>query len=238
LQTGVALPPSSVGPRTLLVASPSDWGFDGVMKLAFALCLMIGCGGGQDAALKPGRPAPVEDDPVAAANGDGSGPVAAANSADGPHISRSVGVDGGAVVFWPRVIPKTSDATINALARDMQAKIVELTKKAVGEDKIDVRPEPERVCPKMGCAAMTVGVLLTHVGGGCTAVALVSGSGQAPQKLVPWAGKVAMAKTEVPFREYAESEITIRDAVPCKDLLAAMAARDIDVRGAIKAAKD
>jgi len=154
---------------------------------------------------------------------------------DGPHISRSVGEDGGVIVFWPRVIPSSDDAGIRDLAGELQRRLVELTNKVVGDRRVDVRPEPERVCPRMGCAAMTVGVLLTHQGGGCTAVALVSGSGKGAAQLVPWAGKVELKKTEVPFRDYPESQVTIRDAIPCKDLIAALADADSSIRGAIKA---
>lgn len=191
------------------------------------LCALVSCGGSQDASPIPGRPAPVEDDPVAPSG---------ASEKDGPHISRSVGKEGGAVVFWPRVIPKSDDPAITKLAGELQQKLAEVTKKVVAADAVDVRPEPERVCPKAGCAAITVGVLLTAQGGGCTAVALVSGAGQSATKLIPWAGKVTLAQTEVPFRDYPESQVTIRDSVPCPELIAKLAAKEAELRGAIKAA--
>jgi hypothetical protein len=194
-----------------------------------SVCLAIAlsaCGGAEDKPLPPGRPAPA--DPVA--------PPAPAEP-DGPHISRSVGVEDGAIVFWPRVIPKTDDPKITAVATDLQRRLFDVTAKVVKKELIDMRPEPERVCPKAGCKAMTVGVLLTHSGGGCTAIALVSGAGTAPAELVPWGGKVSLAKTDVPFREYPENEVTIRDAVPCDQLASKLGERDGAVRAAIKAAR-
>src|SRR5690606_23761451 len=99
------------------------------------------------------------------------GPAPAPGSQDGPEISRSVGEEGGLVVFWPRVIPRTDDAAIRGHAAKLQERLVAIAKKKY-KSKIDVRPEPERVCPQRGCDAATLGVLLTHRDGGCTATAL------------------------------------------------------------------
>ena len=85
---------------------------------------------------------------------------------------------------------------------------------------------------------MTVGVLLTHGGGGCTVLALVSEPGTEPQRIVPWAGIVKLAKEEVPFREYPESQVTVRDSVPCTELLAALSKREAEVVKAISAAAE
>jgi hypothetical protein len=161
-----------------------------------------------------------------------------ASNKDGPHISRSVGKEGGVVVFWPRVIPKTEEPAITSLAGDLQKRLAELARKALPGREVDVRPEPERVCPRAGCEAMTVGVLLTHGGGGCSALALVSEPGTSPQRIIPWAGIVKLASQEVPFREYPESHVTIRDSVPCSDLLAALSKREAEVVKAIAEAGD
>ena len=83
---------------------------------------------------------------------------------------------------------------------------------------------------------MTLGVLLTHRGGGCTAIALVSKKGKAPAKLVPWAGTVDLRDRQVPFREFPESQVTIRDGVPCAELASKLDDKDKELRGAIKAA--
>lgn len=198
----------------------------------------VACGGAEERPL-PGRPAPVEpfdDDhsgvsqPAGKPAGDAPAPVT--KNADGPHISRSAGDQGGLVVFWPRVIPKADDAKTRALAKKLQERLVALGEKKFG-GKVDVRPEPERVCPKSGCEAATLGVLFVHGDGGCTAVALVSKPGKSPARLVPWAGVVTLKADEVPFREYPENQVSIRDAVPCDDFLDALGKRDMDIEAAL-----
>ena len=201
----------------------------------YALILVVvGCGGGGEELPAPGRPAPVEpfdparDNEVSQPAGPTPAP-APASTGDGPHISRSTGEKGGIVVFWPRVIPKTDDPAVHEHAAMLQKQLAAIAEKKY-PGKVDVRPEPERVCPRSGCSAATLGVLLAHGGGGCTAVALVADPGTSPTRLVPWAGKVRLKAQEVPFREYPESAVTISDAVPCDQLAAAAekAAKDIE----------
>ena len=84
---------------------------------------------------------------------------------------------------------------------------------------IDVRPEPERVCPRAGCSAMTVGVLLTRNQNGCVALALVSGPGAAPAKLVAWGGGIRLQNDTVPFREPPETMVTVTDYLTCDGFL-------------------
>ncbi len=176
------------------------------------------------------------DGPASGATGAaGSGQPAGATSKDAPEISRSVGEKGGVVLFWPRVIPRSDDPAISKLAGELQGKLATLAQKAVPGARLDQRPEPERVCPRDGCAAMTVGVLLVHAQGGCTALGLVSGPGTAEQQIVPWAGVVKLAKERIPFRDHPESQVTIRDAVPCKDLLGKLAERQEEIVKAISA---
>ena len=212
--------------RSTILASTLGW------------CLLsLGCGGG-DSRPVPGRPAPVEslgdevDDVPSTDTTDGT-PKPAGKS-DGPHISRSVGEEGGVVVFWPRVIPKTDDVAITSLAGDLQKELAGVVKTTFTGKAVDVRPEPERVCPRDGCAAMTVGLLLTHIKGGCAVMALVSGPGKAPQKVVPWAGLVKLKRDEVPFREPPESDVTIKDAVPCADVMKQLEEKKGDVVAAMK----
>jgi hypothetical protein len=136
-------------------------------------------------------------------------------------------------VFWPRVIPRTDDPAIGKLAGELQGKLVTLAAKAAPGRKVDRRPEPERVCPRAGCDAMTLGVLLVHGGGGCTALGLVSGAGTGEQRIVPWAGVVKLAQDRIPFRDHPENQVTIRDAVPCKDLIGKLAEAEGDVVKAV-----
>ena len=179
----------------------------------------------------PPPPAPVEAPPPP------PGPAPVIRN-DGPHISRSVGVEGGAVVFWPRVIPASDDPELKRLAGELQNQLVAVTKEALVGKTVEARPEPERVCPREGCKAMTVGVLLAHLQGGkgCVAVALVSRPGESPIELVPWAGRVKLKRDEIPFREFPESEVTVSDAVPCVELVKSLGERKKEIAAAIVAA--
>jgi hypothetical protein len=201
------------------------------------------------AACKPSKPA---TPPAGAASSEPSATAAASSvpsaaptaeptaeaqtdpTKDAPEISRSVGKEGGVVVFWPRVVPRTDDPAIHDAAAGLQKKLTELVAKALPKRERDVRPEPERVCPKTGCAAMTVGVVLTSKDKGCVAVALVAKPGTEASKLVPWAGTVELRGEEAAFRAAPESFITVTDMVPCAKLLDSLAKGDAAVVKAIK----
>lgn len=142
----------------------------------------------------------------------------AGDANDAPEISRSVGAEGGVLLFWPRVIPKTSDAAMRENAAALQGRLRAMAEQAAPGKPIDVRPEPERVCGQDGCLAMTVGAALLEVGGGCAVVGLVAGPGTSPTKIVPWIGEVKIAQNEVAFREPPESQVTITDGVPCGEV--------------------
>jgi hypothetical protein len=187
----------------------------------FAL-MLCGCGPKTEAETPTDEPAPGSDEP---------GPKTAGDR-DAPEISRSLGEKGGIVVFWPRVIPRSGDPEIKALAGKLQERLRDIAGKNGGT--VDVRPEPERVCPEDGCNASTLGALLVHKDGGCTVLGLVSGSGQAPVRIIPWAGLVKLKKDSVPFRDLPENEVTVRDAVPCKDLIDKLGEKEADVAAALK----
>ena len=213
---------------------------------ALLLCAALGI-----AACKPSKPpsstegAPTSE-PAASATPESSasaGPTAEPSptaepdpTKDAPEISRSAGKEGGVVVFWPRVAPRTDDPAVHEAAAGLQKKLTELVAKALPKRERDVRPEPERVCPKSGCAAMTVGVVLSARDKGCVAVALVAKAGAEPSKLIPWAGAVDLKSEEVAFRAPAESMLTINDMVPCAKLLEMAAKNDAAVVKAIKEA--
>jgi hypothetical protein len=205
----------------------------------FLLLAAVSCGPDKDPELAPGRPAPVEPydpdarDGVSQRAGQDGAPKP--SSKDGPEISRSAGREGGVVVFWPRVIPKTEDAAMKTLAGKLQEELVALARGKF--DHVDVRPEPERVCPRAGCKGSTFGVLLTHGGGGCTALALVSKPGTAPMQIVPWGGIVKLKRDSIPFREHPESEVTIQDAVPCDKLIDSLKERRPEIEKALEAVR-
>lgn len=146
----------------------------------------------------------------------------AGKGSDAPEISRSVGEEGGVLVFWPRVIPRTQDAAMRETAAAIQSRLRAMAEAAAPERAIDVRPEPERVCAKEGCLATTVGAALLDVGGGCAVVGLVAEAGASPTKIVPWVGEVKLATAEVPFRDPPESQVTIVDAMPCDEVVGAL----------------
>jgi hypothetical protein len=179
---------------------------------------------------------PLAEKPIATQS-DPGGDV---SSSDAPEISRSVGAAGGVVVLWPRIVltrqgsGKPDDAT-RELARGLQARVAELVRSAAPGKNIDVRPEPERVCPRSGCTAASVGLLFAKAGDGCAAVALVSAPGQSPAKLVPWLGAARLTSDSVPFRKQAEEAVRVTDFSRCS-ALAGEKDHDADVQAAVKGA--
>lgn len=175
-----------------------------------------------------------------AGGGTGPGGVIAGSPQDarflGPEISHSKGVAGGVVVLWPRIIPSGIAAENQAMAQQIQGKVRQLVEKAVPGKPIDMRPSPERVCPRTGCDAMSVGVLFTRKNNSCMAVALVNGPGPSQIKLVPWGGEVQLKADSIGFRDMPESYVTIKDFANCDSLLTEMAKSDAFVEAAIRAA--
>ncbi len=164
-------------------------------------------------------------------------PPAGASSVDAPEISRSVGVRGGVVVLWPRIAPRSEDPAVRAIATAVQQRLRAVVERALPGRPIDVRPEPERVCPRQGCAAMTVGASLFHTPrGGCTVVAIVSGAGMSPQRLLQWVGNVTLRESIVPYREPPEGRMVAEDMARCSDVASQFAAREEDIVRAIREA--
>lgn len=162
-------------------------------------------------------------------------PPAAAGQADGPEISRSRGVEGGVVILWPRIIPATEAEETRALATGVQARLRRIVADMLPGSEIDVRPEPERVCPQGGCEGISVGALLMREDGGCAVVALVGGPGRSPVRLVPLVGRIRLNGPFVPFREPPESKVTITDFGRCSSLLDELPEHRSDVEAAIRA---
>ncbi len=160
------------------------------------------------------------------------------NQPAGPRVSTSTGTEGGVVVLWPRVIPDDGAAALQEQASALQTRLGEIAKRVFAEDSIDVRPEPQRVCPRAGCVGMSLGALLLHDRGGCAILALVSAAGTRPARIVPWAARVQVLKKFVPFREPPEAHVRVLDMVPCADILGALDEREPDVQKALQAATD
>ncbi|MCA9635897.1 MAG: hypothetical protein KC420_07705 [Myxococcales bacterium] len=152
----------------------------------------------------------------------------------GPEIAHSRGVKGGVVLLWPRVIPSSIAGENAQLAGQIQAHLKGTIERALPGKPIDVRPSPERVCPREGCEGMPINVLFNRNGSACLVVALIGGPGAAPVRLIPWAGTVEFKADTVPHREPPESQVVIKDYVPCDALLNAMKDNDSFVEAAIR----
>ncbi len=188
--------------------------------LLCAVCLTA-CGGGTQTTPTPTSPA---------AAGSSSMATAAAapplNGSDAPVISRSGGQQGGIVVLWPRVIPAAGADALRPLALSLQTRLRGLAAARFPSNRIDVRPEPERVCPRNGCAAASVGAVLVHRGRGCAVLAYVSPPGKSPATLIPWSDNVELRARTVPFRAPPESSMAVHDLVPCDHLLDALGSHE------------
>jgi hypothetical protein len=117
------------------------------------------------------------------------------------------------------VIPRDNAPETREIAAALQQRLRTILERTFPGKPVDVRPEPERVCPRAGCIAFTVGVLLHRNQAGCVAIALVSGPGTSSAKLVPWGGNVRLRSNVVPFREPPETQITVTDYLRCNEFL-------------------
>lgn len=153
------------------------------------------------------------------------------------EISHSKGVPGGIVLLWPRIVPKAQTTAMRGPAKALQDRLKAMLEQHFPGRPIDVRPEPERVCPKLGgCDASSVGVLIGVRDGECVAVVIVSKPGMSEQVLMPWAGLMT-TKMFVPFREPPESSIQLQEMVPCDKLTIATLEREDRVKDALKVAE-
>lgn len=193
-----------------------------------------GAGG---AATDPTAPGPTGQ----TSTGTTQGPTPVAGGRDdsrflGPEISHSKGVAGGVVVLWPRIIPSSIAEENAQLAGQVQAKMKSVVEKALPGRPIDVRPKPERVCPKAGCDAMSINVLFTRNSTACAVIAIINAPGTSPTKLMPWGGMVELKSDTIQFRDMPENFVKIKDYVPCDQLVTSMAESDQFIEAAIRAA--
>lgn len=161
---------------------------------------------------------------------------AAPESVEERNVSKSAGLAGGVTILWPRIIPRDIVDENRDLGAALQQQMRVIVEKHLPGRAIDFRPEPERVCPRTGCAGVSVGLLLSRQGQGCLVLALVSRPGVAPTRIVPWVGQVQLRADTVSFREWPESQITVADYVPCASLLTTMDAQEGAIADALRAA--
>lgn len=189
-----------------------------LLLAAAASLLLTGC------PTEPGPRAP--DDFGEASHGDDPVPIGTSSKKEeapaedaAPEISRSRGPKGGVVVLWPRVWPKSDDAATRELVTKVQTRLQTLAKRAAGARTVEVRPEPERSCPKKGCEATSVSAVVVVRDKACAVVAFVAGPGTSPGHLLPWAGKVQLTSDVVAFRDPPEEQVKVVDHVPCATVL-------------------
>jgi len=171
----------------------------------------------------PQKPLPKDDAPEQRRE---RGAINYSKANDSPEISRGVGQPDGIVVLWPRILPRTEDPAILAIAEGIQARLELLSKQS--SDSVDRRPNPERVCPREGCKGVSVGAVLAIKDKGCAVVASVGPGGPTAVRLVPLAGTVELRSQESPFREPPENAVTVTEFVPCAKLAA-----DLDANAAL-----
>jgi hypothetical protein len=182
-------------------------------------------------------PPPLPKDPEPDITAHDPTPTQPPPQIDAPEISRSAGVKGGFVLLWPRMIPRSKDSTMIDMASFVQQRLRQLSERAVNGAPIDIRPEPERVCPKPdGCVGTAVGALVLREKDGCAVLAVISAPGQSNQRVVPWVGSAKLKAESVPFREPPESIVRIDDWAPCSKVTDSLKDGEADVLAAIKAA--
>ena len=154
------------------------------------------------------------------------------------QISHSKGVAGGIVVLFPRIIPSTIAAENAAIATQIQAKVRTVAAKALPGRAIDVRPSPERVCPKSGCDAVSINVMFSRSSTACVVVAMINAPGVSTTKLIPWGGSVEFktGTDTIQFRDMPENFIRIKDFQPCDQITTIMADQDQFIEAALRAA--
>jgi hypothetical protein len=140
------------------------------------------------------------------------------------------------IVLWPRMIPRGTEADGRDLASRAQQHAVALVQRAAPGKHIDRRPEPEQTCRRAGCDATAVGMMFSKQGAGCVVVAVITPPGPVETTLVPWAGKVSLKRSRVPFRTPPEGEVKVLDYARCDRLLDEMRANDSAVEAAVRAA--
>src|SRR5258706_8826239 len=177
-----------------------------------AVLALSSCAGAPAPDPKAAAPPP---SPAASASPIGPAPtIAAHTSGDAPEISRSTGASGGIIVLWPRIVGDkggAAEADTRQIAARLQRRLQTMVARALPGRPVDVRPEPERVCPRSGCSAIAVGAVLSRSGGGCAVAALISDPGTSAARIVPWAGRVSLRHPTVPFRQPPEQEMSVED---------------------------
>jgi hypothetical protein len=174
---------------------------------------------------------------VVFADADDPAYAAQFNQPTDPRISSSAGEAAGIVVLWPRVVSAAGSDALKEQMGALQARLLQISQRAFPGAPIDVRPEPQRTCPKQGCAGVALGALVLHVGGGCAILALVSQPGPQQTFIVPWSGKVALKQKSVAFRKPPEDQVKIQDMIPCAEIFGTLDSNEPEVEKTVRTVK-
>lgn len=189
-------------------------------SIGMVMLALSGCGGGAASSSE----VVVSDE---ASGGEGAVVI----EDDDPRVSRSAGEEGGVVVLFPRVMGLPDDE-----AARLQAHMVEVARRVFPNRPMDVRPDPERVCPRTGCQGISLGALLVVQDGACATVGIIGAPGTTDLTLTRWSGQLTVRDQAIPFREPPESHVTLHDRVPCSELEANLAQEDNAVEEAMRRA--
>ena len=179
--------------------------------------MMLGCGGAPPSSAAEGE----------AASGGGQLII----EEEDPRVSRSAGEAGGVVVLFPRVMGLPDQE-----AAALQAHMVEVAQRVFPNRPLDIRPDPERVCPRDGCLGPSLGALLVTQNGTCAAIAVVGNPGRGEHALIRWSGRLTVRDRVIPFRDPPESHVTLQEATPCEGMGAELGVDDYAVEEALRRA--
>ena len=90
------------------------------------------------------------------------------------------------------------------------------------------------MCPRGGCNAPSLGVLLVTQDGSCATVAIIGRPRDGNLTLIPWTGSLDVTDRNVPFREPPESHVVLHDRTACADLASELGAHEADVEAALR----
>lgn len=167
----------------------------------------------------PSRPA---DEPEEASAGRGTKQRGASSRNDAPEIAKSRGESGGFLVLWPRVVPRDEDPVTREIASLLQARLRAMAER-VGAGPVEVRPEPERACPRDGgCVATSLGAVLSRKGAACAVAATIGPPGTSPVRVLGWAGTVEVKNETSAFRDPPENLLIVKEWAKCEELLATL----------------
>ena len=154
-------------------------------------------------------------------------PVHYEHAEDAPEISRAAGAEGAVVILWPRIVPKSDTPEALDLATRLQSRLRLMASNA-GAKEVDVRPAPERVCPRpSGCRGPSVGAVLSIKDKACAVAIVLGPAGPSNVDLLPLAGSFEFKAASVPFREPPESFVTITEFAKCDDLVGSLEKNEV-----------